>query len=266
MRDQPESAYWPARKAGELARVDPRVVVLGVGRGLRHPVAQPVADRGELAVGELEQSGGEGEAAVEVGDVLVGDGALVADVVLELGPRVLQHGPDLDLRLTPAQQLEAVLAFAHRIQADEQVAAGVAEPTLTRRLLAHVAIVVDHDLVREQVGDGLDVAVHVGDHPHADLVGDVPQRVGEHRPAVGDAGGLGRERRHGLRATGHGQVVDAGLVEGGGHHGDVLVGGQPQVGVVLGVLPHGGTRVKRYGGARPPGGATASAGSVGVTM
>ena len=72
---------------------------------------------------------------------------------------------------------------ARGVEADQQVPAGVAEPALARGLPAHVAVVVDDDLVVEQVGHGLDVAVHVGDHPDADLVGDLAQRVGE-RAAV----------------------------------------------------------------------------------
>ena len=124
--------------------------------------AQPVADRGELLVGELEQPGGEREPAVEVAGVLLGNGALVADVVLELRPRVLQHGAHLDLR-----ERAAVLRVG-----DLEVPAGVAEPALARGLLAEVAVVEHGQLAAEHVGDRGDVAAHVGDHPDADLVGD----------------------------------------------------------------------------------------------
>ena len=88
----------PGEVRRQLARGDP----VGVDLGLRDgAAAEPVADGGELLVGELEQPGGEGEAAVEVARVLLGHGALVADVVLELRPRVLQHGAHLDLRGGP---------------------------------------------------------------------------------------------------------------------------------------------------------------------
>ena len=117
----------------------------------------------------------------------------------------------------PPQQLVRRLVLAGGVEADEQVPAGVAEAALARGLPTHVAVVVDDDLVVEQVGHGLDVAVHVGDHPDPDLVGDLAQRVGERRRAVDRAGGLGRERRHRLRAAGHAQVVDAGVVEDRGH-------------------------------------------------
>ena len=42
----------------------------------------------------------------------------------------------------------------------------------------------DDHLVGQQVGDRVDVAVDVGDHADADLVGDLAERVGEERLAV----------------------------------------------------------------------------------
>ena len=62
--------------------------------------------------------------------------------------------------------------------------AGVAEPALAGGLPAHVPVVLDDDLVGQQLGDGGDVAEHVGDDPDPDLVGDVAQRVGVQQLAV----------------------------------------------------------------------------------
>ena len=166
----------------ELTGVEARVVVGGrcrhVAAGAGDRAAQPVADGGELLVGELEQPGREGEAAVEVGGVLGGHGALVADVVLELGPGVLQHGADLHLHVAARQVGVRRLALASRVEDDLEVAAGVAEPALAGRLAAEVAVVGDDHLVGQQVGDRRDVVAHVGDHPDAELVADLAQRVG----------------------------------------------------------------------------------------
>ena len=73
--------------------------------------------------------------------MLLGDGALVADVVLELGPRVLQHRADLHLG-APARASYAD-GLPGLVQGDQQVPAGVAEPALAGGLLAHVAVVED---------------------------------------------------------------------------------------------------------------------------
>ena len=96
---RPPGVGVPAGEEGrQLRGADPRVVV-GLPALVDAAVAaQPLADHGELPVGELEQAGGQREPAVEVGGVLLGDRALVADVVLELRPRVLQHRAHLHLR------------------------------------------------------------------------------------------------------------------------------------------------------------------------
>ena len=145
--------------------------------------------------------------------VLVRHRALVADVVLELRPRVLQHRADLHLRRVPAHQLVGGMPLARGVEADQQVPAGVAEPALLRGLLAHVAVVVHDHLVAQQLGHGRDVAVHVGDHPDADRVGDLAQRVGVEGYAVAGAARLLRERRDRLGPAGDAEVVDAGVVE-----------------------------------------------------
>ncbi len=206
----------------QLARVKARVVA-GPGRagGVR---TQRLADGGELAVGELEEARRQRESSVEVGCVLGRHRALVADVVLELRPRVLEHGPDLHRR--PAAVVEA----------DQQVAAGVAEPALARGLLAQVTVVVHDDLVAEQLGDSGDIAVHVGDDPDADLVGDVAQRVGIERLTVEGAGSLLGEARHALGAPADAQVVDAGLVEDRGDQRDRPLTGLDQRRLPGGVL------------------------------
>ena len=237
----------PGQERRELARVDARVVVgyaVGV-RGAGRRGAQGVADRGELPVGQLQQPGRQGEPAVEVARVLVRHRALVADVVLELRPRVLQHRADLHLRRVPAHQLVGRMALACGIEADQQVPAGVAEPSLLRGLLAHVAVVVDDHLVAQQVGHGRHVAVHVGDHADADRVGDLAERVGVEGYAVAGPPRLLRERRHGLRPAGDAQVVDAGVVEDAGHQREELLAGSDPCRVLGGVLAHG---VGRDGG------------------
>ena len=147
----------------QLARRDPR----GRRRRRRRRCRAPRSRSRiivELAVRQLEQPGGHGEAPVELVDVLGRDLALVADVVLELGPRVLEHRAQLDLDLAPAE-LEL------------EVPAGVAEPALARGELAEVAVV-EHDEVLRQQGRGrVDVAGDEGDHADAELVADVAQRV-----------------------------------------------------------------------------------------
>ena len=70
----------PGEEGREVRPADAWVVLVGLGGGAAG-VAEALADRGELLVGELEQARGEGEATVEVGAVLLGDRALVADVV-----------------------------------------------------------------------------------------------------------------------------------------------------------------------------------------
>ncbi len=228
---------------------EPRVVV----RGRLHPLLlDPVTDRGELTVGELEQPGGEGEAAVEVRGLLGRDGALVADVVLELGPGVLQHRPDLHLDRLPEQDRLQRTVHPARVELEQQVPAGVAEAPLAGRLPPEVAVVEHLGLVGEEVGDRLHVAVHVGDHAQADLVGDVAQRVG-----VGEHPGLPASRLRGERGdrlgpAGDGEVVDAGVVEHGGEQPDALLGAPLQLVVHACVGPDGGTGVARPAGLATP--------------
>ena len=130
--------------------------------------------------------------------MLVGDVALVADVVLELRPGVLEHGADLHLRDPAAQTRVAGLALAGRVERDQQVPAGVAEAALARGLVAHVAVVVTTTWSPSRSATARDVAVDVGDHADADLVGDLAQRVGVDRHPVDRPAGLVGER---LRRT-----------------------------------------------------------------
>ena len=81
-----------------------------------------------------------------------------------------------------------------RVQSDHQVPTGVAEPALARGLLAPVAVVVHEHLLGQNVGDGVDVVAYVGDHPDAELVGDLGQRVGV-EPARRVVRALSRRRR-----------------------------------------------------------------------
>ena len=99
--------------------------------------------------------------------------------MLELRPRVLQHGADLHLGAHAARwPSNSGCAARTGSRRDLQVPAGVAEPTFAGGLSAHVAVLEHGELVGEQVGHGGDVAEHVGDHADADLVGDLGQRVG----------------------------------------------------------------------------------------
>ena len=152
---------------------------------------------------------------------VLGDVALVADVVLELRPRVLQHGPHLDAGAVSLQGRE--LGAGQGL--DQQVPAGVAEAPRPRGLLAQVAVVEDGELVVEHLRDGRDVAVDVGDDADADLVGDLLQRVRVERAAALGAVGLRRERRDALGAAGDAEVVDAGVVEQHLDERDVRLGG-----------------------------------------
>ena len=113
--------------------------------------------RGELAIGEFEQPGRQREPSIQIGRVLGGNRTLVADVVLELGPRVLQHGADLDRRR---------LLFA--LDADQQVPAGITPPAFARGLQTHVAVVEQPHLVGEQSRDRVDVLAQIGDDPQPD--------------------------------------------------------------------------------------------------
>ena len=115
--------------------------------------------------------------------MLGGNRTLVADVVLELRPRVLQHGADLDRR---------GLLFA--LDADQQVPARIAPAAFARGLQTHVAVVEQPHLVGEQRRDRVDVVAQIGDDPQPDLVGDLHQGVAEESLAVDGPFGLGRER------------------------------------------------------------------------
>ena len=89
---RPAGARVPPRQEGrELGRADPRVeLVTGVDASVTQTRLETVPDRPELPVGELQEPGGEGR-PVGRGRARVGrNGALVADVVLELRPRVLR--------------------------------------------------------------------------------------------------------------------------------------------------------------------------------
>ena len=185
--------------------------------------------------------------------MLLGDGPLVADRVLELGPGVLEDRADLHLRAPAAERLVGRRRAAGRVDRHEQVPAGVAEPALARGLLPHVAVVEHPQLVAEQVRHRGDVAVQVGDHPDPDLVGDLLQRVGVERAAVDRAVGLRRERGDALRPSGHAEVVDAGVVEQGGHQRDEPLGHLAQLGLHLRVGAHRRThRVVSRRAARAP--------------
>ena len=164
--------------------------------------------------------------------------------MLELGPGVLQHRAHLHLHHAPDQVRQ--LGRPVRVHADQQVPAGVTEPALLRGPPTHVPVV-DHPHLRgQQLGDRLHITLHVGDHPHADLVGDVPRRVRVGGHAVDRAGRLLRERGDGLRPPRHRQVVDPGVVEHPGDECERLRPGDqglgPAVGVRLDGLLH---RVRR---------------------
>ena len=141
---------------------------------------EPIADRGELAVGELEQTRGQREPPVEVARVLLGDRALVADGVLELGPGVLEDRADLYRRR--ARRCGDDAGRPAGVDADQQVPTGVAEVALVGGLLAEVAVVEYQQLVAEQIGDGGDVAVEVEDDAHPDRIGDVDEGIGVEQP------------------------------------------------------------------------------------
>lgn len=93
----------------------------------------------------LEQPCGEREPAVEVGDVRGRDRALVAHVVLELGPRVLEDRAHLHRGGAPAKVCVCRVAGLV-VERHQQVAGGVAEASLLRRLLAEVPVVEDAEL------------------------------------------------------------------------------------------------------------------------
>ena len=119
-----------------------------------------------------------------------------------------------------------------------EVPAGVPEAAFAGGLAPHVAVAEQRELLGQEVDDGDDVAEHVGDHPNADLVGDVGQGVGEHQrrpPSVRSR--LGRERIRRLRPAGHRQVVDPRVVEHRRHQVGQPVHRHPQPGQPRGVAP-----------------------------
>src|SRR5215218_11073321 len=81
----------------EVLGADPWVALVRLRPLVGQRGAQPVTDRRELAIRELEQPSSKREPAVEIMHVLVGNGSLVTDVVLELGPSVLQDRAYLHL-------------------------------------------------------------------------------------------------------------------------------------------------------------------------
>src|SRR4029079_7756268 len=97
---------------------------------------------------------------------------------------VLQDGAHLDRR-APAVQVVVHGRVGLGAGGDEQVSAGVSPAAVGGGLLPHVAVVEEGELVGQQVGDGVDVVAQVGDHPDPDLVGDLGERVGVRRTALG---------------------------------------------------------------------------------
>ena len=255
---RPSGAGVPAgEERRELGGADPRVeCVLRADAARAQPGLEAVADGPELPVRQLEQAGREGEPPVEVGDLLRRHRALVADVVLELGPGVLEHGAQLDRGAGD----RVVPGGADRSR-DEQVPARVAETSCGGGLLAEVAVVEDGELLGQQVGDGVDVTLNVGDDPHPHLVGHGAHRVGG-RVGGQDPARLAGERLDRLGPPGDAEVVDPGVVDDAGDELDDLVGGgqerRPQGGVVghgsvdaaHGHGPHCPTT--RAGACRPP--------------
>ena len=100
------------------------------------------ADRSRSRIAENSRSASSSRPAARVkrrsrsGASLLGDGALVADVVLELRPRVLQDCPHLDGR-----------GLLLALDGDEQVPARITPAALARRLQTHVAVVEQPHLV-----------------------------------------------------------------------------------------------------------------------
>ena len=218
-----------------------------------HGDPQPLADGGELAIGEFEQPGRQREPSIQIGRVFGGNRTLVADVVLELRPCVLQHGAHLDRR---------GLLFAS--DADEQVPAGIAPPALACGLQPHVAVVEQSHLVGEQRRHRVDVLAQIGDDPQPDLVGDLDQRVAEESPTVDDPLGLGGERLDALGARRDAEVVDAGVVQKRRHQLEVVLGGGYQGGPSGLVVGDG--RARSWPESVPAVAESAPRGSVGVRM
>jgi hypothetical protein len=145
--------------------------------------------------------------------------------VLELGPRVLQDGAQLDRRTLQG----LVVRLGHTVTGDEQVPAGVTEASFAGRQAAHVAVLEDGVVLPEQLGHREDVALHIGDDAHADLVCDPLHRVGV-GVALAQATRLDGEGLHGLGAALDRQVVDAGLVDDRAHGRTEVLRGLDQSG------------------------------------
>ena len=173
--------------------------------------------------------------------MLLGHGALVADVVLELGPGVLQHGAHLYRGAAPSQRLVGGRHGAARVDGDEQVSAGVPEPALASGLLTHVAVVEHRELLTQHIGDSRHVAVDVGDDPQTDLVGDAGKRVRVERLSAHQPLRLAREGGHRLGAPADTEVVDARVVEQVGDQLNEQLGGCLELGQPSGIGVDGET-------------------------
>ena len=202
---------------------------LSLRLGGAHLVLEALADRRELLIGQLDQPGRQREPPVEICSILLRDGALVPDVVLELGPGVLQHGADLDLDLTITDH--RVLALILCRETDAQMPTGVTESASARSLPTHVPVVENDRLVGQQGCHRRHIAGDVGDDPQPDGVVDLRRRIVVERRTVLGAGGLLGEGGNRLRAAGHAQVVQPGVVENARHHVNGFGSRCPQRGV-----------------------------------
>ena len=126
------------------------------------------------------------------------------------------------------------------------MAAAVAEATLARGLLTHVPVFEHGELVGKEFGDGDDIALDVGNDADADLVSDFAEGLAVDGLAVAFAGGFGGKRFDALGPTGHGEVVDAGLVEDPPDEADEAGGDRTEFGVQHGI-PGDGCAGIRHG-------------------
>jgi hypothetical protein len=181
-----------ARHRVEGHRVEGQVgvaVVQGLP-GLAGVLLQRAANGDELLVGDLQQARHAAEAPADgLGDGVVG---LVPEVVLHLGPGVLDHRPHLDL--------EARLGGGAAAERAHVVERAVAEaPVVAEAELVGGVPVVHGEGPLDGAGDGLDGVFEVGGDAEPDEVGEVPEaRVG----AVG-AGELVAQARDGFHAPRH---------------------------------------------------------------
>ena len=144
---------------------------------------------------------------------------------------MLQHRPELHRGATQGLVCRGLpLVTRH-----EEMATGITEATLARGLEAHVPVLEDGELLGEQLRNGDDVALDVGDHAHADLVGDLAQGVDVLTSGL-EPQRLPGKRRDALRTALDGQIVDARLIDEfaqGAHEG---VARAHQLRVQLGVV------------------------------